>query len=188
MTQHGQSPNLSPDLTPGPLAKTGAARVDLIAPVGRFSLRARADAIAALSAALGFDLPARIGTRTASEGTEALCLGPDEWLILAAEDAGAGIVAAFAAVYADTPHALTEITDREVTFRLGGPQAAELLTLGMPRDVDSIATGAARRTLFDGATVVLWRDGEQDFRMDVWRSFAPHVASLLVTGCTELAL
>ena len=39
--------------------------------------------------------------------------------------------------------------------------------------------GSAARTVFDSATVILWRDGPADFRMDVWRSFLPHVRALL---------
>jgi sarcosine oxidase subunit gamma len=107
-------------------------------------------------------------------------------MIHAPEDDAAAIAATCAGVTA--PHALVEVSDRELSFGIAGPQAAELLTLGCPRDPDSIAVGAGRRTVFDGATVILWRDGPDAFRMDVWRSFAPHVLHLLETGCRELAL
>lgn len=43
------------------------------------------------------------------------------------------------------------------------------------------------RTVFDSATIVLWRDGPAEFRMDIWRSFAPHVRSLLAQAETELS-
>ena len=56
-----------------------------------------------------------------------------------------------------------------------------------PRNIDTIPPGAGRRTAFDGVTVVLWRDGETSFRMDVWNTFAPHVYDLLAIGCRELA-
>ena len=68
-----------------------------------------------------------------------------------------------------------------------GPKAAELLTLGCPRDIATIPPGEGRRTLFDGATVVLWRDAADRFRIDVWNSFASHIGHLLETGCKELA-
>jgi sarcosine oxidase, subunit gamma len=181
MTFHDRDPN------PAPLAQSAAATVTLLAPVARFSLRARRAALPALSAALGMELPQRIGERSASDEIEVLCLGPDEWLILAPGVEADRISAACADVYPQTPHSLTEISDREVTARITGPKATDMLTLGCPRDIDSIAPGDARRTIFDGATIVLWRDGDQDFRMDVWRSFAPHVFGLLETGCTELA-
>ncbi len=173
--------------TPGPLAETAAATVTLLAPVARFSLRARATHLKALSAALGLDLQGRIGTRARAGETEALCLGPDEWLIHAPEAEADRITGACATVYAEAPHSLTEITDRELSVRITGPAAAELLTIGCPRDIDGIAPGSGRRTLFDGATVVLWRDAAAEFRLDVWRSFAPHLFHLLETGCRELA-
>lgn len=173
-------------LIPGVVVETAAARVVVLAAPGRLSLRARGD-LAALNAALGLTLPDRIGTRAAAGGIEAIRLGPDEWTILAPADAVAGLAAACAAVYGEHPHSLVDISGREVTLVIEGPKAAELLTLGCPRDIETIAVGEGRRTVFDGATVVLWRDAPDRFRMDVWNSFAIHVAHLLETGCRELA-
>ncbi|MFZ5963212.1 sarcosine oxidase subunit gamma [Thalassococcus sp. BH17M4-6] len=171
----------------GPLASSDAVTLELMQPVARFSLRARGGAVAALGTALDLTLPEKIGTRANKGKTEVLCLGPDEWHVLAAESDAAGIVKACADVYADAPHSLTEVSDREVTVRITGPKAAEVLTLGCPRDIDGISVGSGRRTIFDGATVLLWRDGDTEFRMDIWRSFVPHVVSLLETGTVELA-
>jgi len=166
--------------------ETSAARVRQSAPRARLSLRARGD-LAWLNGALGQELPTKIGRRSAKGETETLCLGPDEWLILAPEAKAPELIAACAEVYEKIPHSLVDISAREVTYDIDGPRAPELLTIGMPRDPESIAIGEGRRTLFDGATVVLWRDGETEFRLDVWRSFAPHLQHLLEMGCRELA-
>ncbi|MCX2725258.1 sarcosine oxidase subunit gamma [Roseibium salinum] len=174
--------------TPGLLASSSAVTVTLLAPVARLSLRAREAELPALSTALGIELPTRVGARAASGTTEVLCLGPDEWQILAAEADAPGLIAACAGVYDQAPHSLTEITDREISVQIEGPKAADLLTLGCPRDIDRLSEGEGRRTLLDGSTVVLWRDGADRFRVDIWRSFAPHVLSLLETGCAELAM
>lgn len=174
------------DMSIDTIAVSHAATVTALPPVARFSLRARGDAVVALSGALGVDLPVRVGMRAEAGLREVLCLGPDEWMLHTPEGDAGAIVAACDGVSA--PHALVEVTDRELSYAITGPQAAELLTLGCARDPDSIAVGAGRRTVFDGATVILWRDGRDAFRMDVWRSFAPHVAHLLATGCRELAL
>lgn len=174
-------------LKPGLLARSPAAAVTLFGPCARFSVRARRDAVPAVSTALCIDFPRRIGERGWTDTTEALCLGPDEWVINAPESESGRITEACDGIFPNTPHSLTDISDRELTVGITGSCAAELLTLGCPRDIDCIAPGSARRTIFDGATVVLWRDAEQEFRMDVWRSFAPHVFALLETGCTELA-
>lgn len=160
--------------------------VETLPPVARFSLRSRAAHLETLGRALGLDLPRQIGQRAGSDGREALCLGPDEWLLIAPEGEAAAISTAAGEIYGSAPHALADIADREFRFRLSGPGAADIVAMGCPRDLRCIAPGQAVRTIFDGATVILWRDGEHDFRLDVWRSFAPHVRSLIETGIAEL--
>ncbi|WP_420328481.1 sarcosine oxidase subunit gamma [Mameliella sp.] len=172
--------------TPSVLAESAAARVSLTAPCARMSLRARGD-LAPLNTVLGLTLPVRIGQRAQAGDFQALCLGPDEWMLQAPETLAPGIQAACDDVYGVLPHSLVDVSGREVTFALDGPRAVDLLTLGMPRNPDSIAVGEGRRINFDGVTVVLWRDGETAFRMDVWHSFAPHLLHLLETGVRELA-
>ncbi|WP_172328463.1 sarcosine oxidase subunit gamma [Mangrovicoccus sp. HB161399] len=180
MTQHATL------LTPGTLADTAAARVTVTAAPGRLSLRARGD-LSALETALGIALPGKIGGRTQENGIEALCLGPDEWVLLTAPENVAAVAAAGASVYDAHPHSLVDISGRETTVAIDGPRAVDLMTLGLARDPATIAVGAGRRTFFDGQTVVLWRDAETKFRLDVWHSFAPHMLGLLQTGCRELA-
>ena len=172
-------------LTPGTLVETRAARIGILPAPGRLSLRARKAALPALGAALGLTLPERIGQRASGGGIEVICLGPDEWTLLSPADAVAGLLAASAGV--GHPHSLVDISGREVTLQIEGPRAAELLTLGCPRDIAGVPVGEGRRTLFDGATVVLWRDAENSFRMDIWNSFATHLGQLLDTGARELA-
>ncbi|MDS9469560.1 sarcosine oxidase subunit gamma family protein [Paracoccus sp. MBLB3053] len=172
-------------IAPMTLAESSAVRIDAGSHVGRLSLRARGD-LSALNEALGMVLPTRIGA-TVRGPIEVACLGPDEWVILAPPGEVERLQSACAAIYSSHPHSLVDTGGREVTFTLTGPRAAELLTLGCPRDIDAIANASARRTLFDGATVILWRDADDRFRMDVWNSFAPHVLHLLKTGCRELA-
>lgn len=143
----------------------------------RFSLRVKPAHQAAVAAALGLDLPSKVGARFTNGAHDALCLGPDEWLILA-DDSGT-LTDAAGGIYATAPHSLVDISDREVTFALRGVAAVDALCCCCPRDVAAMPVGTAARTVFDAATVVLWRDGPTDFRMDVWRSFVPHVQSLL---------
>jgi sarcosine oxidase subunit gamma len=156
------------------------------APIARLSLRARGD-LNALNQVLGFTLPLQIGKCASQGDIKIVCHGPDEWMIQAPEAAAPGIAAACAGIYPSHPHSLVDVSGREVTFALDGPRTVELLSVGMPRDPDSLSVGDAKRINFDGLTVVLWRDGLLEFQMDVWNSFAPHVLGLLQTGCRELA-
>lgn len=167
--------------------KEPLVEIEELAPVARFSLRVRTAEASAVSAALGLDLPTKIGDRAQADGWEAACLGPDEWIVTAPEEARERIVAELAKAYPDAPHSLTDISDRERSFRISGPQAVTLFTIGCPRDVEKLEPGRAVRTVFDGAQAVLWRDGADSFRMDVWRSFAPHVQALLEIGRAEIA-
>lgn len=176
---------LDHSFTPGVLATSSAATVSILDPVGRFSLRAGAGELSALSTVIGVDLPHRIGNRASAGTAEVLCLAPDEWQILVAEAHAPRLIEACARAYPEAPHSLTDISDREVSVLIEGPKAAELLTLGCPRDIDRFREGG--RTLIDGVTVILWREGADSFRIDVWRSFAPHVIALFRTGCAELA-
>ncbi|SNY94141.1 sarcosine oxidase subunit gamma [Cohaesibacter sp. ES.047] len=174
-------------ITPGVLASSHAAEVTLAAPCGRLSIRARGD-VAPFSAALGLSLPGKIGSIASNGETRAICLGPDEWALHMASDAVPTIIEAFAGLYAENPHSLVDISGREISLLISGPQATDLLTIGTPRDIASIPVGEGRRTLFDCATVVLWRSSETRFQMDIWNSFAPHLIGLLKTGCAEFAL
>ncbi|MEE2862151.1 MAG: sarcosine oxidase subunit gamma family protein [Pseudomonadota bacterium] len=150
----------------------------------RFSLRVRPEHRTTLAAALSLELPTTVGQRSTAAGTEVLCLGPDEWTILP-QDADA-LTTASSAAYAQIPHSLVEISDREITLRISGAQALTALTTGCPRDVEAMPVGTGARTLFDTATVVLWRDDRQSFRIDVWRSFLPHVRAILDQVLVEL--
>lgn len=170
----------------GVAAVSAAARVSVETPCARLSLRAGGD-VSALEGALGLALPHKVGTRSAAGDLQALCLGPDEWMLHAPLSAAAGLVKACAGVYDALPHSLVDVSGREVSFQISGPRAAELLTLGCARDIDTIAVGEGRRTLFDGSTVILWRDAADSFRMDVWNSFASHLLHLLEVGVRELA-
>ncbi|MCP1200803.1 sarcosine oxidase subunit gamma [Notoacmeibacter sp. MSK16QG-6] len=175
-------------LTARQLAASSVATISLLAPGSRYSLRVGETDRDALSQALDLALPEKIGECSRRHNTEILCLGPDEWIVLSPESDAGTIAQACAAVYDAAPHSLTDISDREVTVLIEGPKAAELMTLGCPRDLEKLPNGQGRRTVFDGVSVILWRDGPQRFRLDVWRSFASHVISLLATGCGELAL
>lgn len=177
---------MSLSLSTGVLVETRAVRVTVEPSPARLSLRARGD-LAPLEAALGLTLPGAIAQTATGVGLEAARLGPDEWVLVGREDQVAAAIRSCAGVYETLPHSLVDISGREVTLLIEGPCAADLLSFACPRDIDAIAVCAARRTIFDGATVVLWRDAPDRFRMDIWRSFAPHLAHLMVIAAKELA-
>lgn len=170
-----------------PVPGSGPVSLTIQPEAARFNLRIDPARLAAASEAFGLALPSTIGQGLEEGARRALCLGPDEWELSAAGTDGKTIAAAFADLYADLPHNLVEISDREVAIFLDGPQAATLLSIGCPVDVESFAVGTGARTVLDGVQVVLYRDAPDRFTLEVWRSFLPHVLGLLEIGNRELA-
>lgn len=166
----------------------GAVEMVQLPEEARFNLRISAASITKASKALGMKLPNKIGGRTDVKTGYAAMLGPDEWLIKTAETERDNIVSEFAALYDTTPHSLTDISDREITILLEGEQVSDLIAIGNPLDLRVFETGTSVRTLFDTAQIVLHRDREDCFRIDVWRSFFPHVWGMLIVGNKELAV
>jgi len=164
-----------------------AVAVTVLPPVARLNLRIAPANLEVAAAAFGLPLPGKIGQGVATNGRAAWCLGPDEWLLHAPEAEQAAIVADFATARAKAPHSLTVISDREFTIAITGPRAQELLSVACPLDLSRMAPGTAKRTLFDSAQVVLIRDAEDAFRIEVWRSFFPHVSELLDIALREFA-
>jgi sarcosine oxidase subunit gamma len=145
----------------------------------RCSLRAGEGVLPRITDALGFALP-QTACRSASLGARhALWLGPDEWLLLCAPDDGLGD--ALAAALAGQPHSLVEVSCRQTALIVSGPQAVDLISAGCPLDLglDPFPVGLCTRTLFGKAEIVLWRTGEAQFHIEVWRSFAAYVSGLI---------
>ncbi|WP_022728923.1 sarcosine oxidase subunit gamma [Fodinicurvata sediminis] len=165
----------------------GPVQLEVMEPVARFSLRVGKQGRQQLGQALGLELPERIGMRSSQGGREALCLGPDEWVVLAPEAEREALFTAALEAYAEVPHSLAEISDREITLRLEGERATDLLTIACPRNLELMPPGSGRRTVMGGIQVVLWRDGQDAYRLDVWRSFFDYIHSLLETGNREFA-
>ena len=84
----------------------------------RLTLRARPDAVAPLSKALGVKLPEKPKTSARSRNgmRTALWLGPDEWLVI--DDSGADLMAACAKV--KQLHATVDVSHRNVALVVSG--------------------------------------------------------------------
>jgi sarcosine oxidase subunit gamma len=111
-----------------------------------------------------------------------LWLGPDEYLLLdTSTDAAAATAAEMAPVLAAVPHALVDVSHRQIALEVAGPHATDLLCGGCPLDLDigAFPIGMCTRTLFAKADILLWRTGTEQFHVEVWRSFGDYVTGLL---------
>ncbi len=133
------------------------------------------------SSVFGIELPATIGGIAKGDLRSALCVGPEEWVLFAPLDQVQAIIGDFATLENQTPHSLVDISHRQVEFLVSGPGAADLINAGCPLDLQSMSVGKGTRTVFDKAQITLLKTGEDQYRLDVARSFAPFVWELLET-------
>ena len=175
-----------PAVNEAPLDK--ATRLDLRAAedAARFSLRIDPSAAATAATAFGAPLPTRIGQMATSGERLALQLGPDEWQLLAPLSEGDAIVEAFGRL--QTPHSLVDVGHREVGILVEGEAASLALRSAIAFDVEAMPVGTGCRTVFDKAQIILIRETENRFRIEVWRSFADHVWHILHAASREVAL
>ena len=160
-----------------------------LAPATRFSFRGAADAAAAASRALGVELPSSACRANLAGTRAALWLGPDEQLLIAAQSEATELRAGLAAALGTLPHSLVDVSHRQVAFLVKGAHAEWLLQSGCPLDLDpeNFPVGMCTRTVFLKAEIVLWRTAADAFRVEVWRSFAEYVVSMLAESALELA-
>lgn len=158
------------DLTFGtaPMA-LGDVRIAPATTMARYSLRARS--AAGLADIIGRAIPAQIGETL--DGIA--CLGPDEWV--ARFPAGTALP-----MGEGQAASIVDISSRAVGIVIEGPRAAALVGTGCPLDVERFAVGRTTRTLYETVEIVLWREADTRFHIDVWRSFAPWLWNALIAA------
>ncbi len=156
---------------------SATVRLEPAAPAERISLRAGVEDVAALSGALGLDLPVKPKTSASANGRTALWLGPDEWLVIG--EIGTGLMQA--AQSSGVLHSATDVSHRNTAILVSGPGAAAAINGGCPQDLslEVFPVGACSRTLFGKVEIVLLRTAEDAFRVEVWRSFSDYAFGLL---------
>jgi sarcosine oxidase, subunit gamma len=161
---------------PVPAARFAAkgVSISMAEPMMRLSLRARDPRW--LDSLLRAKMPRKIGT---CEGGIAR-LGPDEWLLRAPP----GIK--IPSPKTGDPLSITDIGERSICLIVEGPQAATLLMAGCPLDLDHFAPGRATRTIYETVEIILLRESEDIFHIEVWRSFAPWLWTVLTTTANHL--
>jgi len=162
------------------------AKVEVLSPAERISLRAPEASVAALSKALGVTLPTKPKTSVTKAGRTALWLGPDEWLVI--DEAGNDPLADCAKVSA--LHSAVGISHRNIAISVAGAGAAATINAGCPQDLslEAFPVGAASRTILGKAEIVLLRTAPDAFRVECWRSFSDYVFTFLSEGSRDAAV
>jgi len=157
-------------------------------PLARFSLRGESSTLAGALAPVGVPVSPTACRAVEGELCAALWLGPDEQLLLAPEQHAAQLAQTIGTALTAIPHSLVDISHRQTAFELVGPAARALLNSGCPLDLadDTFPIGMCTRTLFEKSEILLWRTAPDTFHVEVARSFAPYLTSLLAEAAREL--
>lgn len=152
----------------------------------RISLRAREDAVPALSKVLGLTLPTRPKATASNGARSALWIGPDEWLII--DSADRSVLADLAK--AKVLHSAVDISHRNVGILVSGKGADAVVNGGCPQDLSlkAFPVGAASRTVLGKIEIVLWRISENEFRVECWRSFSSYAYAFLQESARDVAV
>jgi len=166
------------------------ARVTLrpVEDCARFILRIDPQNLGAASLVWGASLPPTIGGLVSASGRIAACIGPDEWYLIAPLGEPDAIEGAFAELYGATTHSLVDIGHREVGIAIEGPEAVQALQASIAFDIAAMPVASGCRTIIDKVQIILLREAEDRFRIEVWHSFADHVWTLLAGICREIEL
>ncbi|MFE2143813.1 sarcosine oxidase subunit gamma [Streptomyces sp. NPDC059456] len=146
--------------------------------------------------ALGFPLPREPNTLARGDGSTALWLGPDEWLVTGPAGTRTDLEARLREAVADAHASVVDVSAQRTTLLVGGARAAELLAHGCSLDLHPRMFGAGRcaQTTLARAQVVLVREepgagggsgSGAGFRVLVRSSFAGYLADWLLDAATE---
>lgn len=149
----------------------------------------RSTAAAAIGEVLGGPLPDRVGSTTTAGEHTTLWLGPDEWLVVSTAPAGP-LAARLSVALGYARGDIVDVSANRTTLELSGPSARAVLEKGCPTDLypATFGIGAAVTTTLGPVPLLLWRSGEETWRLLPRSSFAEYVARWLLDAMGEFAL
>ena len=151
---------------------------------------------AAIESQLGVALPSGVGQVTGSpEATAVLWNGPDEFTVVQPDAMASGgvlpgeLTAELAGILEENEARgqAVDVSANRTTIEVAGPSARAVLEKGCRMDLHPRAfpVGHAVSTNYGVVQVLLWRTGEQTWRIMPRASFAEHTARWFMDGMTE---
>lgn len=183
---------LSDAFAAGSLAGTvGLSEVPFLTMVG---LRADAGSETAnrLAAVTG-GLPAGSGSVVTNGDTSVLWLGPSEFLVVAPTEAheslGGDLIPALREALGGDAGQVVDLSANRTTFELSGPRARAVLEKGCSLDLHPrvFKAGTALSTEIANIPAILWKTGEESFRIFPRASFAEFLGRWLLDAMREYA-
>ncbi len=171
-----------------PVPETGWLR--LLPPATRWVFHGPSAARSIAAAAWGVPFSAEACRAGTAAARSVLWLGPEEYLLIAPDTADErAAIGALEAALQGVPHALVDISHRQLALEVQGAHAPALLNSSCPLDLDLTAfpVGMCTRTVFAKADIVLWRTRPDAFHLEVWRSFTDYVTGILAEVAKEFS-
>lgn len=153
----------------------------------RLSLRIDPKNLEQASLAFGLKIPDTLGQMTSKDGRHALCLGPDDWLLMVQENERVEIFKQFSSLTGSVLHSLVDISHRMVGIEISGLGAALMINCGCPLDLNQLKIGTCTRTVLDKIEIVLMRHEKEVFQLEIIRSFAPYAWAFLLQAGEDVA-
>ncbi|OFI37603.1 sarcosine oxidase subunit gamma [Arthrobacter sp. SW1] len=138
-------------------------------------------------------LPAACGEVVERDGVATLWLGPAEFLVVAPENAheslGGDLVPALVEALGDGQGQVVDLSANRTVFELSGVRARDVLEKGCSLDLHPrvLKAGTALSTEIGHIPVILWKSGEDTFKVLPRASFTDFLGRWLVDGMREFA-
>jgi sarcosine oxidase, subunit gamma len=147
----------------------------------KFVFRGRATSLFPAGEAFGVDLPQIANRFNRAGGRKAYWLGPDEWLLDAADEDPGELFSRMSEKLGGHSCSLVDVSHRSDALSLSGPKSGYVLNHGCPLDLceQQFPVGMCTRTVLGKSSILLSRPDRDVFQIDVWRSFSSYVWSLL---------
>lgn len=151
----------------------------------RFNLRIAQSDLANASKAFGLEIPSKIGEMNSKEQTLALCVGPDEWILMAPESVQQTLQAGFAKIDKAIIYSLVDVGHRTVGIDITGTAATQILNSGCPLDFDKMPVGSCTRSVLEKAQILIIKYDKNSYRLEIVRSFSEYVWNYLCTAAGQ---
>ncbi|MET1089787.1 MAG: sarcosine oxidase subunit gamma family protein [Arthrobacter sp.] len=144
-------------------------------------------------AAVTGGLPSACGGVSGTGDTSVLWLGPEEFLVVAPTEAheslGGDLIQALREALAEGAGQVVDLSANRTTFELTGPRARAVLEKGCSLDLHPrvLTSGTALSTEIGNIPAVLWKTGEESFRVFPRASFADFLGRWLLDAMREYA-
>lgn len=190
-----ESPLIERLPTDAPASAPADAGVMLREPAryGYINVRGNPDDAAFLDAVegeLGCRPPLKPNTVVAGDAVTAMWLGPDEWYLRTAPDAGAETAVALERALAGQHVAINNVGSGLATLELAGPHARDVLEKGCTLDLHPrmFGQGQCAQTLLAKATVLLRPSAAQAYEIVVRRSLADYMFAWIADAAEEFGM